>query len=169
MRLRRALGVGIALLTSGAALLILMFVPMCGTVSKRGAMTRNLSNAKQLATSCKLYAIEHAGRFPVHLSELVPDYVPAESYPHLLYARAVQGDETFTPQFDWLYFGAGFDETHPPHMLIASPQAPYHTARPKRVVIHGDTSGLIMKENDYQSALRQTIGQLRGREQRLKQ
>jgi prepilin-type N-terminal cleavage/methylation domain-containing protein len=39
-------------------------VPVYSTVQERGAQTKDLSNAKQIALACKLYAADNDGKFP---------------------------------------------------------------------------------------------------------
>jgi prepilin-type N-terminal cleavage/methylation domain-containing protein len=39
-------------------------LPVYTTVQERGAQTKDLSNAKQIALACKLYAADHDGLFP---------------------------------------------------------------------------------------------------------
>ena len=113
-------GAGIALLSGLAALLLL---PIFGRTAVKGVATRNLSNAKQLWLGAKLYADDHGGRFPTHLTELEPDYFPPGRLDYLLYRTKVGEEEEPRFRYDWLYFGAFFDETNPPSLFIASPQA----------------------------------------------
>lgn len=122
-------------------------------------MIVSLSNAKQLATGCRLYAMDHGGRFPVHLDELVPDYIT-----EIKSLRGIVGDSADTPlyTYDWLYFGAGFTDNNPPKVLIASPHITGAVRKPpKRVVILGDISGRIFTENEYQKILSETVRQMR--------
>jgi hypothetical protein len=51
-------------------------MPVFGKVQEKGKATKSLSNAKQIATACKLYAIDNNGKFPPKLQALVPDYLP---------------------------------------------------------------------------------------------
>jgi prepilin-type N-terminal cleavage/methylation domain-containing protein len=39
-------------------------LPVYSTVQERGAQTKDLSNAKQIALACKLYAADNEGKFP---------------------------------------------------------------------------------------------------------
>ena len=39
-------------------------LPVYTTVQERGAQTKDLSNAKQIALACKLYATDNDGKFP---------------------------------------------------------------------------------------------------------
>jgi hypothetical protein len=133
-------------------------LPLFSTVAVRGAQTKSLSNAKQLATGCKLYAADHAGRFPVHLSELEPDYIASVN--SLRYTTVDKGDGP-KPELDWLYFGAGFEERNQPRILIASPQASTAAKTQKRVIVEGDMSGAVWNEPNYQEMLAETVRQMR--------
>ena len=57
------------------AILAGIALPVFGEVQTRGLETRALSNAKQIATGCKLYAMDNKGDFPPTLEALVPDYI----------------------------------------------------------------------------------------------
>jgi hypothetical protein len=71
-------------------------LPVFGQVQVKGAQTKALSNAKQIATACKLYAVDNGGLFPSYtltngkptttpvqdsntaFAQLIPDYIPSE-------------------------------------------------------------------------------------------
>ena len=118
---------------------------------------RNLSNAKQLGLAAKLYAVDHEGRFPMHLSELTAEYIQMESWENLQFDPRKDIHDHVRPKQDWLYFGAFFDEKNPPPILIASPQTLTGTKILKRIVIRSDNSAQTVNENDYQHELRKTI------------
>ena len=135
-----------------------LFLPVFGGRSVVGRQTKNLSNAKQLATGCRLYALDHQGRFPMHLDELEPDYfVDVKSCRYG--SEGLKNDPLY--RMDWLYFGAGFDESNPPQLLIASPQATTTREKQMREVVHGDTSGNVVEETKYQGWLAETVKQMR--------
>jgi prepilin-type N-terminal cleavage/methylation domain-containing protein len=79
------------------AILAGIALPVFSQVQVKGAQTKALSNAKQIATACKLYAIDNGGLFPSYqlnmgvpdstkpvadsntaFAQLIPDYVPSE-------------------------------------------------------------------------------------------
>ncbi|MEA3211118.1 MAG: hypothetical protein QOE70_4175 [Chthoniobacter sp.] len=124
---------------------------------------RNLSYAKQLGLAAKLYAADHQGRYPVHLSEVMPDYLPADAWKKMLFEPMMTSQTTAPARYDWIYFGAFTDENKPPRILIASPQAITDSGKSRRVVINGNISGEIMDEGRYQEELRQTIVDLNKR------
>ena len=76
-----------------------------------------------------------------------------------------KADKEDPPRFkyDWLYFGAFFDEKNPPPLLIASPQAFTAGKKTKRIIIHPDGSGSIVNDDEYQQELRKTIEAMRQR------
>jgi len=127
-----------------------------------GTATRNLSNAKQLATACRLFAMDHRGRFPMHLSELEPDYIPQGGF-DALRCSVMGRDKEPKLVMDWIYLGAGFDDTNPPPLLIASPQATTTLKEQKRVIVVRDFSGGVVKEAEYQQLLSETIRQMQAR------
>jgi hypothetical protein len=129
---------------------------------ERHQQTKSLSNAKQLATACKLYAIDNEGKFPARLADLAPDYIfDLEGFRYL-------GDghgEKSRPFRDWLYFGAGFQDTDPLPVLIASPQpADIKSQNAHRIVIAFDTSGMVVREAEYQKRLANTMERMRALE-----
>jgi hypothetical protein len=115
---------------------------------------RNLSNAHQIGFAVRLFTEDHEGRFPIHLSELVPDYLLADSWHQLLYRPDGRSEAAL---YDWIYFGGFFDEKNPPPILIASPQECTVGKRDKRVIVHGDISAMIVREEEYQAELKKTI------------
>ena len=117
----------------------------------------NLANAKQLGIASTLFLDDHEGHFPTHLLELVPDYINPQSWNRLLYAAHKDEQDKPVPQFDWLYFGAFFDDKNPPPLLIASPQAVTSEKANKRIVVLANNSASIVSEDEYQKLLRKTI------------
>ena len=150
-------GAGIALLCGAVAIAVGLMLPVFGTTAVRGIQTKNLSNAKQLALAAKLYAMDNEGRFPIHLSELEPDYLPPGSLENLLYQAKADKEDPPRYKYDWLYFGAYFDEKNPPPLLIASPQAFTADKKAKRIIIDSDASGSVVNDDEYQQELRKTI------------
>ena len=148
---------GIALLIGALVIAVGFLVPVFGTTAVRGVQTKNISNAKQLALAVRIYAMDYEGRFPVHLSELVPDYIPGENLDDFLYAAKIGEEDKPRLKHDWLYFGAGFDAANPPTVLIASPHAFRDGKKQKRIVVHPDGTGGVIDDEQYQAELRKTI------------
>ena len=134
-----------------------LLLPLIGRPSKIGANTRNSMNGKQLGIACRLFAEDHDGRFPVHLSELQPDYVREENFKSLAYRVVDAAGRPTNETLDWLYYGAGFDDTSITTVLIASPQVVISKGKPYRVSIQADSSGYTMPESEYQARLTETI------------
>ena len=79
------------------AILAGIALPVFGNVKTRGDQTKALSNAKQIGTACKIYAVDYNGAFPIYtdiaaktpattsstsnqiLQTLLPDYLPEKS------------------------------------------------------------------------------------------
>ncbi len=137
-----------------------IFWPYPWLMTTRPALPKNISRAKQLQTGCLIFASDHDGRFPVHLSELEPDYVPAGEYYKLRFSSMGQNDDP-TFLMDWLYFGAGFTDKNPPRLLIASPQATTTQPKLKRVIVEGNGSGRVLSESEFLPLLEETVRQMR--------
>ena len=134
------------------ALLLLPF----GKLSPASPFYRDIFSAKQLGIAARSYAEDHEGQFPTHLSELVPEYVPAEGWDSILFDTRKDIHDPPLPKQDWVYFGAFFDQTNPPPLLIASPQT-FGSKTQKRIVVRGDGSADGVKIDEYQELLRKTI------------
>ncbi len=79
------------------AILAGIALPVFGEVKIKGDQTKALSNAKQIGTACKIYAVDYNGNYPAFtdlatrvaaapgtssnqiLSTLIPDYLPEKS------------------------------------------------------------------------------------------
>lgn len=104
-------------------------LPVFGEVRERANLTKALSNAKQIGTACRIYAVDNDGKFPPKLDALVPDYLPdaailACPYPNPKSPSAFE------------YFG-GNEKDDPQKILLASPEAPGKG----RVFVYVDGSG----------------------------
>lgn len=104
-------------------------LPVFSEVKDRGELTKTLSNAKQIGTACRIYAVDHQGRFPVKLEELVPDYLPD---PTILDCRYPDPKNPVP----YVYFG-GSENDPPRKVLIASPKV----ANKGRVFVYVDGGG----------------------------
>ena len=148
----------------GALVIVVgMIIPVFGRTGIRGVQTKNRSNALYLGTGVKIYAMDNAGRFPMHLSELIPDYIDAAGWEHLLFDTRKDNKDSDYPKQDWLYFGAFLDETNAPPVLIASPQPATDSSTRWRIVIHDDWTGTLITEPEYQAKLRKTVAHLQAR------
>ncbi len=101
-------------------------LPVFSTVQERGAQTKDLSNAKQIALGCKLFAADNDGKFPsldgragdppagvpatsnAALASLIPTYVPTENTFYLAKSKwsPTPGDEKTTAPADRLEAGS---------------------------------------------------------------
>jgi hypothetical protein len=130
--------------------------------AKRALMVVNRSNARQMAEACRIYAFDHDGHFPTHLSELEPDYLPDSA--HWRYIADAKAAPPVVE--DWAYFGAGFTEENPPRILIAAPnfyvsqnQFFWFGRGKMRVYVEGNRTAHVGAEADYQQLLAETIRQ----------
>jgi hypothetical protein len=63
------------LLIAPAAIAAGIALPVFTSVAEKGNLTKSLSQEKQIALACKLYAADHNGNFPPTLQALIPDYL----------------------------------------------------------------------------------------------
>jgi prepilin-type N-terminal cleavage/methylation domain-containing protein len=54
------------------AILASIALPVFSSVQERGKQTKDMSNAKQIATACKVYAGDHDGKFPYQNGQVDP-------------------------------------------------------------------------------------------------
>ena len=97
-----------------------------------------LSNAKQVGLACKLYSIDHAGRFPDSLQELVPDYLPDRA---TFASPLAPKGERQAADMDYEYFGKGLRDTDDPAKILL--RGRYKDANGKRSVVRVDISGRL--------------------------
>jgi hypothetical protein len=117
------------------AILAGIALPIFGAVKAKGEQTKALSNAKQIAIGCRLYAVDHHGAFPKTLDELVPDYMPDR--------------QIFVCTFDKGHDPMGFEyyggkDTDPPENVLLVSKA---LSQGKwRVVVYVDSSGRVVRD-----------------------
>jgi type II secretory pathway pseudopilin PulG len=111
-------------------------VPVFAAVRDRAQETKCLSQAKQIALACRLYAMDHKGDFPPTLDELIPDYLPDKQ----LFDCPIRKDQT---PLGYDYFGG--KDTDPATKILLSSKATTRTHR--RIVATSDGSAMIKREN----------------------
>lgn len=121
------------------AILAGIALPVFNQVQVRGKEVKSLSNAKQIALACKLYAMDNGDAFPATLDELVPDYLPDPA----VFICPMSGPDV---PMGYEYFG-GKDTDPPEKVLLVSKAA---DRRGRRVVVRVDVSGQIQ---EYQPGL----------------
>jgi len=115
-------------------------LPVFGAVREKAQQAKALSNAKSIGVACRLYAVDHEGKFPTKLEDLVPDFIPDASdllcpYP----------DPKNPVPFE--YFG-GSEKDDPDKILIASPAV----AGKARVFIYADGRGEVKTRQQLERA-----------------
>jgi hypothetical protein len=113
------------------AVLLGIALPVFSEVQLKGSETKLLSNAKQVATACHLYALDHHDAFPPKLDDLVPQYLQDRS---ILTSPLTPGDPV-----GFYYFG-GSTKDAPDKVLLLSK---FKDRRGKRIVMHVDGSGAV--------------------------
>ena len=119
----------------GIAVLAGIALPVFSAVNDRGRATKCMSQAKQIAIACKLYAMDHKGNYPASLDELVPDYLTDRN----LFVCPMTQDKT---AMGYEYFG-GKDSDPADKILLESKAT---TRSHKRVIITSDGSGSLKRE-----------------------
>jgi len=123
------------LLIAPAAILAGAALPVFSKVQEKGKATKSMSNAKQLATACKLYAIDNKGKFPPTLQALVPDYLANKDiFPSPFRPEVPLGYE-YTP---------GLTATSPPNTVLIEDKFAPEVAH-ERVVAHVDASAEVIR------------------------
>ncbi|PZR71695.1 MAG: hypothetical protein DLM73_15460 [Chthoniobacterales bacterium] len=102
-------------------------LPVYTSVQERGAQTKDLSNAKQIALGCKLFAADNDGKFPAvaatatandALALLLPQYVPTEKIFYL-------GKSAWTPNLPDEVFGTTTSGATPTSTTLAAGENNY--------------------------------------------
>ncbi|MCE9608796.1 MAG: hypothetical protein K8R23_01075 [Chthoniobacter sp.] len=115
-----AIGAGVAL-------------PVFGKVGGKAKATKSLSNARQIGTACKLYAVDNGGKFPKSLAALVPDYLPDATILASPFAPGVAAGYTYH---------AGLTDTSPAKTVLIEDK--FAGAEKTRVIVRVDGSGEIL-------------------------
>ncbi len=130
--------------------------PHVDTWTIKGNATRDLSNARQLALACKLYANDHKGNFPKKLYDLVPTYIEDAGIFKKLMFLAPEDHSIH----EWSYFGSQSVNPPPHTILIASPM-PWRNRRGfifkddwRRIVVDADTAAEFAREEDFQREIK---------------
>ena len=136
------------------------------TITTPGS-THDLSNAKQLATACQLFAVAHGGKYPAKLQDVVGTDISQEYCESLKFRdftgadgqvrrwlgiKVHDGVKVFfrRPTQEWLYFGVDTKALRPHQILIAAPMACRHA----RVVARVDTSAQVISDAMFLEELR---------------
>ena len=117
-----AVGLGIAL-------------PIFTTVQGRAQSVKCLSEAKQIAMACKLYAMDHKGNYPPALDQLVPEYLPDK---HIFECALRKGQ----PPEGYEYFGG--KDTDPASTHLFSSRA---TTRDRRRIVATSDGAVALKRD----------------------
>jgi type II secretory pathway pseudopilin PulG len=125
--------IGVALIPM-LALLAGIALPVFSSVQEKGQQTKSLIQAKEIATACRLYAVDHDGAFPKKLEELVPEYL---SDPKIFICPLSPAEP-----IGFEYYG-GKDTDPPKNVLLAGKAV---RRGKQRIVVRVDTSGEVTRE-----------------------
>jgi hypothetical protein len=101
------------------------------------AETKALSNARQIALACHLYASDNDGNFPPKLDDLVPVYLQDRG----LFISPLSAKKE-AMGYDYFGFG-GTDSGNPKHLLLRSRDT---TPDGLRVIVYFDCSGELKED-----------------------
>jgi len=115
----------VAVLSFGSWLVFTVLLP-------RKVLGERLHQAMSVVCVCKLYAADHRGKYPEHLADLIPEYLPDDTF---LKFSTHDGSRQLTLE----YFGGA--ETDPPDTVLirVSAEPPGGPV----VIVHSDASGVI--------------------------
>ena len=109
-----------------------------------GYQTRELSDMKQVGLAMRLYASDHNGKFPPSLNDLFPDYL---QYKKMVYSYS-HDDEPPEPM---IYYSGYDDSDASADVIVLSSPRPFPSSNgDRRVIVHGDSSGVIIPESEFQ-------------------
>lgn len=94
-------------------------VPIIGNVQDRGMQTKLVANARQIFLGCKVYSVEHDGRFPESLEQLVEEGM-MEDGPVFLVPGMVDMDHEGEAMFRLVTPGANEIDLDPAEAVIVS-------------------------------------------------
>jgi len=114
-----------------AAIVAGQALPFIGEAQMRAKQTKSIMQAKQIGVACRLYATDHAGKFPKTLEELVPKYLPNQQ----LFICPLSGPGV---PMGYQYFGG----TDRDKILLMSV---FQDPTGKRVVVHSDCSAMFQQ------------------------
>lgn len=132
-----------AIATTAVGLLLLGLLPSCSRPAKRGAMTLQLSNLKQVSLALHMYSLDHEGP-PKALAEvaITEKYCNKEGWAAIGQYTAPKTKQ----RIDWLYYPKRIPANPEAKVLIlASPEA----YKGDRVVAWSDTSCAIIPEEEF--------------------
>jgi hypothetical protein len=112
-------------------LFCLAWVLVAVVIRPRAVMRDRLHRAMSIGLACRLYAVDHAGKFPETLPQLVPSYLSDAQF------LAFPSRDGSHP-LGYEYFG-GTDRDPPDTVLIRIP--PEQPGGPA-VIVHADSSGM---------------------------
>ncbi|WP_009965870.1 hypothetical protein [Verrucomicrobium spinosum] len=113
----------------------------------RGWMGESIGKARQLNTALRIYASEHNGAYPLHLSDVVASGILSQQQFDRL-SLAALSDGIPVP---WIYFG-GLHESLPGTTPLLMHPLPSHGG--KRIVALNDSSVSLLISQDYDDVVK---------------
>ncbi len=117
------------------AFLCYMAIPRFSVRSFTGTEIRSLSNAKQIVTACRTYALDHDGKFPKSLDDLVPTYLSNDDLANVLVSPFAKDQPV-----GYLYTPPSLTDTL--SVVIEDKFAPAKVHR--RIEVYSDSSGRVL-------------------------
>jgi hypothetical protein len=125
-------GIGLLCGYGGIFMIVSAFTTFSKVVNKSHA-TRAMGTLKTIGIECHQYALEHDGKFPAKLEDLIPEYVSGPTELECRYP-----DPSRPVAFE--YFGGKSDDL-PKNVLASSPAVPGKA----RIFLHVDGSVTVKK------------------------
>jgi hypothetical protein len=108
-------------------------MPVFGKVQDKGKATKSMSNAKQIAVACRLFAVDNNGKFPATLDELIPDYLVDRSLFTSPFAPTEPMGYSYVP---------GLTDTSPPETELIEDK--FSVGSGQRIVVRVDGSAVAL-------------------------
>ena len=125
-----------------AALIVIgaIYIFSLGVMQERNREIKDLSDAKQIATGIKLYAVDHHNRTPPNLAALVPNYTPIDD----IFVSAVSRNQN-RDGFEYLLPDRDLDAIPDPENAVIL-RSHYVSTRHHRIYIYVDGHAEVKPE-----------------------
>ena len=129
-----------------------IFIPCSTGVSiTNSPQYDEMSDLRRVGVAMEQYAIDHDGRFPGRLSELIGDYLSPGFHLDKFYDYATQQAQ------DWIYFPGHKAGGDPKSVLAACPVPLEQKGRRVRFVLYGNLTTGIVPEAEFREILKKQI------------
>ena len=134
----------------GAAFLVQIAISIYGRPSSPAFLTRSRAEGRSIFPALKMYAADHAGRYPRTLSELVPNYISH---------RIAYRDPVSRRSYDWMYI-QGLNETSPANWIVLASPTDQPDEDPNkliRIVVRNVGDAEIISTDEFDAQLAEQV------------